>query len=74
MDNLPCVTKAAAGAVAGTGDEGGTKFVVGYPLGFLSPDEKRAFINNHLEFNILYHTDDEYVSTMTFAFCLLPIS
>lgn len=57
VDNLPCVTK--LGSDDGTGQQ---QFEVGYRLGFMSPDQERAYLNNHLDFTILYHTEDEYVN------------
>ncbi|OXA63498.1 Transmembrane 9 superfamily member 4 [Folsomia candida] len=66
VDNLPCVTKTigpGSSSVLGGAENEDTNanshFHVGYPLGFMSQDNQHAYINNHLDFNILYHTDDE---------------
>lgn len=60
VDNLPCVTKTVRG-ISNVDDDGtdNSHFHVGYPLGFMSQDNQHAYINNHLDFKILYHTDDE---------------
>lgn len=76
VDNLPCVTKTigpGSSSVLGGAENEDTNanshFHVGYPLGFMSQDNQHAYINNHLDFNILYHTDDEWV--MVVAYLLL---
>jgi len=64
VDNLPCVTRNSIGPAGdgnniGDDDVSRQQFEVGYHLGRLSPDGKRAFIYNHLDFQILYHSEDQ---------------
>ena len=47
----------------------------GYPIGFLSADSpRRAFINNHLRFTILYHEDAEAATARIVGFEVEPFS
>ncbi|XP_014677964.1 PREDICTED: transmembrane 9 superfamily member 4-like [Priapulus caudatus] len=51
IDNLPCATRFEMR------DTGETQYEVGYRLGFF--ENGKAYLNNHLSFQLKYHTDDE---------------
>lgn len=50
IDNLPCATKYRLL------DTDEVQYEHGYKLGYVK--DKVAYINNHLKFNLKYHTDD----------------
>jgi Endomembrane protein 70 len=49
VDNLPAASKAEDDATVTT------RYWQGFPVGYVDPDTKMAFINNHVNIEIMYH-------------------